>query len=315
MTCPKASDIKWISKRTNKLVGCTPCQPCHPSQEFSIPCGTKAYIGTVAKCIPCPNGKFSDGFNIKPCVSCTICSNRLVKQNCTFSRNSVCGDCKPGYYLEIALFGCIKCAKCCHDGLDETHASCSSVNLCKARPLGCPVIPTTKASTLSSVKHNQTTWSLLITKSFATPKVINQTVKSWYHSPGTGQSGSGMINMTTDVYENHKREPIVSTTAQQSTQKGFVHNPWFIVCIVILIVAVIVLIIFVVILTIKNRKLKKSDKGAVVENTEYKPVSHEDPNPSQTEMGQLQGKRKKNQCFMAWYFYVIRLTEIFVSRG
>eukprot|EP00057_Strongylocentrotus_purpuratus_P027312 XP_011681786.1 PREDICTED: uncharacterized protein LOC105446527 [Strongylocentrotus purpuratus] len=75
---------------------CKACLSCQPGEELNKVCG-RGKNGD-AYCRRCPEGTFSED-GIKRCSPCRICVNTLATE-CTASRNTVCGECLPGYYQD-----------------------------------------------------------------------------------------------------------------------------------------------------------------------------------------------------------------------
>ncbi|KAJ8257135.1 hypothetical protein COCON_G00192870 [Conger conger] len=94
---------------------CVSCKQCGAGQELSKECGFG--FGEDARCVACRPGRFrEDGGKVqkcKPCLTCTLI-NRLQRENCSATRNTVCGDCLPGFYRKTKLSGfqdmeCVAC--------------------------------------------------------------------------------------------------------------------------------------------------------------------------------------------------------------
>ena len=121
--------------------------------EPSIPCGTIVKYGTPLHCVECRKGTYSNSYSKEQCTPCSLCSvGRTVTRNCSASKNTVCGPCSYGYYMNDVVLSCLPCSICCWDGRDTFESQCKAQGLPKHRHCAprhedsCQTSTTTKAN-------------------------------------------------------------------------------------------------------------------------------------------------------------------------
>lgn len=121
--------------------------------EPSIPCGTIVKYGTPLHCVECRKGTYSNSYSRQQCTPCSLCSvGRTVTRNCSASKNTLCGPCSYGYYMNDVVFSCLPCSICCWDGRDTFESQCKAQGLPKHRQCAprhedsCQTSTTTKAN-------------------------------------------------------------------------------------------------------------------------------------------------------------------------
>ena len=102
--------------------------------EPSIPCGTAAKFGTHLECLVCRDGTFSNNYGKQQCMPCSLCSvGRTVARNCSSTKNTRCGPCMHGYYMDYVVLGCLPCSICCWDSRDRFETACKAQGLPRHR--------------------------------------------------------------------------------------------------------------------------------------------------------------------------------------
>ena len=102
--------------------------------EPSIPCGTVAKYGTHLHCVVCRGGTYSNSYGKEQCTPCSLCSvRRTVTRNCSVTKNTLCGPCSYGYYMNDVVLSCLRCFICCWDGKDQFESQCKAQGLPKHR--------------------------------------------------------------------------------------------------------------------------------------------------------------------------------------
>ena len=102
--------------------------------EPSIPCGTVAKYGTHLHCVVCTEGTYSNSYGKEQCTPCSLCSmGRTVTRNCSVTKNTLCGPCSYGYYMNDVVLSCLRCSICCWDGKDQFESKCKAQGLPKHR--------------------------------------------------------------------------------------------------------------------------------------------------------------------------------------
>ncbi|XP_022799462.1 uncharacterized protein LOC111337437 isoform X1 [Stylophora pistillata] len=105
-------DEIMVIKHDGKQI-CLPCPVC--SDEFGLtkPCGSVVTDGAIPKCeLPILGKTFVDQQGVLQ--SCKVCSiGQKVLANCSAKSNTICGECKPGFYLNDHLKTCEECLWCC----------------------------------------------------------------------------------------------------------------------------------------------------------------------------------------------------------
>ena len=85
--CKKGSYMSESNK-------CQPCAVCPPGTFLDRKCTKRR----DAVCLPCPQGTYSDKYNLFP--SCKICKHcrrfEDITQICNATQNNICGDCRLG---------------------------------------------------------------------------------------------------------------------------------------------------------------------------------------------------------------------------
>ena len=112
---------QWIVQgRPGKAYFCLDCSSCPPGQELLPACTTTIPHGATTQCQACTKGEtYSTELDIGSCKPCNICGkNRDVLQACEPNRNTVCGECSPGYYETVAG-DCKLCQQCCSNSQDS----------------------------------------------------------------------------------------------------------------------------------------------------------------------------------------------------
>ena len=102
--------------------------------EPSISCGTVAEYGTHLHCVVCREGTYSNSYGKELCTPCSLCSvGRTVTRNCSATKNTLCGPCSYGYYMNDVVLSCLRCSICCWDGKDQFENQCKAQGLPKHR--------------------------------------------------------------------------------------------------------------------------------------------------------------------------------------
>lgn len=92
-------------------VTCMPCLVC--AEGYGIKHTCEGDKNTV--CEQCPPGKYSKQISgNRFCMACTDClhQNRNSVSNCTQKRDTVCGRCSKGHFLQVSRDGSTFCAEC-----------------------------------------------------------------------------------------------------------------------------------------------------------------------------------------------------------
>ena len=90
---------------------CIPCSICAEGHGVKYAC--EDHKDTV--CNQCPEGQYSKQISgNRLCTNCTNCSslNRNLASTCTREKNTICGSCTKGYFLQINRDGSTYCAEC-----------------------------------------------------------------------------------------------------------------------------------------------------------------------------------------------------------
>ncbi|XP_067294693.1 tumor necrosis factor receptor superfamily member 27 [Pseudorasbora parva] len=93
---------------------CHKCPQCPPGQELKEDCGYG--VGVSAVCGVCDVRWFKEDLGSHPCALCQNCRrlNRHQIKHCTYTGNTVCGNCLPGFYSKMRLDGLedLECLPC-----------------------------------------------------------------------------------------------------------------------------------------------------------------------------------------------------------
>ena len=174
-----------IVNRTPGSCFCWACPDCGEGQGLSVPCNSTMQAGhTDIECLACVYGRsFSVHRGTTQCRNCSQCGEHVtVLEACNLEKDTVCGDCKAGFYRDPHTGVCLPCSACC--GRDDGDAVVEKCKLDRQPPkmqcafdvskAKCPSTPntnvpgTTKTPTegsadTSTVPH--TTEQLMLQKS------------------------------------------------------------------------------------------------------------------------------------------------------
>ncbi|KAL4630824.1 tumor necrosis factor receptor superfamily member 27 isoform X1 [Arapaima gigas] len=93
---------------------CHECPQCAPGQELVQECSYGS--GGDARCTPCGSRSYKEGWGHHNCRLCTSCGrlNRRQATPCSARKNSVCGECLPGFYSKTRIDGAVdlECMPC-----------------------------------------------------------------------------------------------------------------------------------------------------------------------------------------------------------
>ena len=77
---------------------------------------------------------YSNSYGKEQCTPCSLCSvRRTVTRNCSATKNTLCGPCSYGYYMNDVVLSCLRCSICCWDGKDQFESQCKAQGLSKHR--------------------------------------------------------------------------------------------------------------------------------------------------------------------------------------
>ncbi|XP_022798274.1 uncharacterized protein LOC111336429 isoform X2 [Stylophora pistillata] len=103
---------------------CLPCPLC--SEEFGLtkPCGSVVTDGAIPKCeLPILGKKFVNQHGIlQSCKSCAIGED--VVANCSIKSDTICSECKLGFYLNDQTNICEECFWCCRHSDSKNFMDC-----------------------------------------------------------------------------------------------------------------------------------------------------------------------------------------------
>ncbi|KAK0059495.1 tumor necrosis factor receptor superfamily member 16 [Biomphalaria pfeifferi] len=166
------SDTGDLSKKYNHPV-CKLCKPCGAGEYVARPCNYEKMQKT--KCKPCESGSFKVMTSFSPyCVPCTDCGNMIELEQCTSSRDTSCGQCKPGYFLDKSRYSCFPC-RSCMDG-EKARDECENGDpgkLCGGMVLRPPIKYPNYLAAQSIVNNVKTTLTTITT--FSTTTAITAT--------------------------------------------------------------------------------------------------------------------------------------------
>ena len=182
----------------------------------SISRGTVAKYGTHLHCVVCKEGTYSNSYGKEQCTPCSLCSvGRTVTRNCSATKNTQCGPCSYGYYMNKVVLSCLPCSICCLDGKDQFERQCKAQGLpqhrqCKPRHNNGCQSSTTKSATSSRV--------IAITSNpAATPRTrTRHTRRSTLSIPSTRQENF----ISTVNPQDEKASSLPLSTAASLLRKG-----------------------------------------------------------------------------------------------
>ncbi|PFX12046.1 uncharacterized protein LOC111318904 isoform X2 [Stylophora pistillata] len=103
---------------------CLPCPLC--SDEFGLtkPCGSVVTDGAIPKCeLPIVGKKFVNQHGIlQSCTNCALGQNTV--ENCSTKSDTICGECKLGFYLNAQSNTCEECFWCCRHSDSKSFIDC-----------------------------------------------------------------------------------------------------------------------------------------------------------------------------------------------
>ena len=94
---------------------------------MSVPCNSTMQAGhTDIECLACVYGRsFSVHRGTTQCGNCSQCGEHVtVLEACNLEKDTVCGDCKAGFYRDPHTGVCLPCSTCCGDDGDAVVEKC-----------------------------------------------------------------------------------------------------------------------------------------------------------------------------------------------
>lgn len=212
--------VTWRGSDKAQDDTCLDCIDCPDGMEPSIPCGTAAKFGTHLECLVCRDGTFSNNYGKEQCIPCSLCSvGRTVAQNCSATKNTLCGPCMHGYYMDNVVLDCLPCSICCWDIRDRFQTACKAQGLPRHRQCsprhedGCkPLASTAKAHAGDNDAISVPTVKQLSRKSQTTLSLPSSPNQETLISGSTAKSDDSDVPSTVPI------------TGREKTAKGATHT-------------------------------------------------------------------------------------------
>ncbi|XP_018583923.2 tumor necrosis factor receptor superfamily member 27 isoform X1 [Scleropages formosus] len=104
---------------------CRVCPQCAPGHQLLEECSYGS--GGDARCGPCHPRSYKEDWGHHNCRLCTSCSqlNRQQTSPCTARKNTVCGECLPGFYSKMRIDGTadLECMPCGLSSASESQCT------------------------------------------------------------------------------------------------------------------------------------------------------------------------------------------------